>query len=91
MSKGYKPSYTHGGYKAICDSCGFLRKNFEMRMRWDGLFVCSDTCWEPRQPQDFVRTVPGEGRPVPIPRPDSTPAFQSLPSDFDSYLPPTEG
>jgi hypothetical protein len=23
-------------------------------MTWDGFYVCADTCWQPRHPQDFV-------------------------------------
>lgn len=23
-------------------------------MTWDNFFVCADTCWQPRHPQDFV-------------------------------------
>lgn len=38
-------------------------------MTWDNLFVCSDTCWEPRHPQDFVKAVVDD-QTVPISRPD---------------------
>ena len=43
-----------GTWNAICDRCGRKRKNYDLRMTWDNLWVCSDTCWDPRQPQDFV-------------------------------------
>lgn len=58
-----------GDYNCICDLCGRKRKASECRLKWNNFFVCADTCWEPRHPQDFV-----EGRAddqnVPIARPD---------------------
>lgn len=50
-----------GCWNASCDECGLKRKSSEIIKRWDGLMVCKTTvnpgCWEPRQPQDFVRGV----------------------------------
>ncbi len=43
-----------GTYRAICDRCGMKRYAHEMKMTWDNLFVCANTCWQPRHPQDFV-------------------------------------
>jgi hypothetical protein len=42
-------------YSAICDRCGFKRKNYELSKTWDGLMVCRDTCWEPRHSLDFFK------------------------------------
>lgn len=53
----YKPSYSKGDWLVICDDCGRKYKASALKKRWDGLMVCSNTCWEPRQPQDFVRGV----------------------------------
>lgn len=66
----YKPSYVKGEWKADCDVCGRTYKASELQKRWDGLMCCSRGCWEPRQPQDFVRGVadyqaPGWTRPEP--------------------------
>lgn len=70
-----------GTYNSICDQCGFKYKDKDMRTQWDGLRVCK-SCWEPRNPQDFVRGVQ-DNQSVPIARPDSTPTFtegaQNLP------------
>jgi len=44
-----------GDWNAICDVCGFKYKASELKDRWDGLKVCKED-WEPRHPQDFVRT-----------------------------------
>ena len=52
----YTPSYLRGDWKALCDVCGRQVKASELRQRWDG-FKVDDRCWEPRQPQDFVRGV----------------------------------
>jgi hypothetical protein len=52
----YQPTYLRGDWKALCDVCGRQVKASELRQRWDG-FKVDDRCWEPRQPQDFVRGV----------------------------------
>jgi hypothetical protein len=83
MTSGYKPTWKPGDYKAICDRCGRLRKGSELKIEWDQYFVCEDGCWEPRQPQDFVRTVPGEGRAVQPARPEVPDMFQELPENWD--------
>ena len=67
-------SYIKGDYNAICDRCGYKRKASDMRPQWNNLFVCVDTCWEPRHPQDFVRGKKDKQR-VPVPRPESTDKF----------------
>jgi len=50
-----RDEYRHGDHNAICDRCGFKRKFSELKKEWTGLWVCEDTCWEARHPQDFVR------------------------------------
>jgi hypothetical protein len=52
----YRPHYTKGDWKAICDICGREFKGSQLRQRWDGFKVCKDD-FEFRQPQDFVRGV----------------------------------
>jgi hypothetical protein len=42
-----------------CFRCGFKFKAGEVRKQWQGYYVCT-RCWEPRQPQDFVRGVPDQ-------------------------------
>lgn len=46
-----------GSWNAVCDECGLVFKAGELTLRWDGAMV-DVRCWEPRQPQDFVRGVP---------------------------------
>lgn len=42
-------------YRCRCDSCGFVYWNYELRLRWDGLWCCPDD-WEIRHPVDFYRS-----------------------------------
>jgi hypothetical protein len=44
-----------GDWNAICDRCGHKYKASQLRDTWDNFRVC-DNCWEPRHPQDFVRS-----------------------------------
>lgn len=52
----YRPSYSKGDWKAVCDMCGRIFKASALKKRWDNLMVCPED-WEPRHPQDFVRGV----------------------------------
>ena len=63
-------------WKAICDRCGFERWNHQIRLEWNGLRVCADTCWEPRHPQDLIRVRPERQR-VNDPRPRPEDVFLS--------------
>jgi len=66
---GSRDFYKPGDWNVICDRCGMKRKASECKEEWTGLFVCSDTCWEPQHPQDFV-TGTAEDVSVPVARPD---------------------
>lgn len=59
MGRGanYDFRYVGGTHNAICQRCGGQFKAIELRMEWDYIWVCS-LCWEPRNPQDFVRGIP---------------------------------
>jgi len=69
-------AYQKGDYRAICDLCGLKKWASECRKTWDGLFVCADTCWQPRHPQDIIFTI-AEDTSVPIARSDITQAVAS--------------
>lgn len=45
-----------GDWNARCDRCGKKMKGSQLRLTWQGWWVCPEH-WEPRQPQDFVRTI----------------------------------
>lgn len=50
-------TYFEGGqWNAACFRCGWKFKSGELRKTWQGFWAC-DRCWEPRQPQDFARSV----------------------------------
>jgi hypothetical protein len=61
--------YEAGSWDVRCDECGFKYKAEGLRLRWDGFMVC-ERCWEPRQPQDFVRGIVDQQAP-PWTRPDT--------------------
>lgn len=69
MANNYYKAKT---WNAICDSCGFKFKSDQLKKRWDGLMV-DEACWEPRQPQDFLRAVRETSNTLPWTRPDVTP------------------
>jgi hypothetical protein len=73
---GKRDYYKQGDYNVICDICGAKRKASECRLQWNNLFVCSSTCFNTRQPQDFVRGLKDD-QTVPIARPRSTLTFLS--------------
>lgn len=53
MSRGW--TFVSGDWNCICDRCGQKLKASELKQEWTGLIVCTP-CWEPRHPQDFIRT-----------------------------------
>lgn len=53
-----------GSWNCICDICGLKRKSDDVRKNWQGLYVCADTCYEVRNPQDFIRGVEEKARPA---------------------------
>lgn len=46
-----------GDWNATCYRCARKYKASEMMKLWEGFMVCP-RCWEPRQPQDFLKPVP---------------------------------
>lgn len=54
--------YKDGDYNAICSMCGHKYKASELVEHWQGQKRCYK-CWEPRQPQDFVRVIPDNPTP----------------------------
>jgi len=81
----YYSRYDRGDWKAICDVCGREFKSSKLKQRWDGLMV-DMLCWEPRQPQDFVRGVP-DPQLVPWVRDEATDTF--LPIAYSSWWLPS--
>ena len=54
--KTVSPGYQVGNHWVTCDSCGFAIRAEDIRLTWDNRQVCYAD-WEPRQPQDFVRSL----------------------------------
>jgi len=67
---GHADYYRSGTYNGICDRCGSKFKFSDLKLEWDGLYVCTaNGCWEARQPQDYVKGV-RDDMSVPVSRPD---------------------
>lgn len=49
--------YAFGDYNAVCYDCGRKFKASMLRKNWQGFWECP-VHWTPRQPQDFVRSIP---------------------------------
>jgi len=78
----YQSNYVRGSWNCICESCGRLVKAGELRQRWDG-FMVDEQCWEPRQPQDFVRGVADYQAP-PFTRPEQSDSFIPVTIIYDN-------
>jgi hypothetical protein len=65
--------YKKGTYNAICEVCGFQFKADEMRMRYDGWFVC-DADYEDKHPLEYSR-MQTDNQTVPIHSPEPEPIF----------------
>jgi hypothetical protein len=65
-----------GDWNAVCFECGRKRKASMLKKHWQGYYVCPEH-WEPRHPQDFVRSMPDNQTP---------PWTQPMPADtFRDY------
>ena len=51
------PGYKPGENWLECQRCGLDHYASDARREWTGSIVCK-SCWEPRHPQDFVRSKP---------------------------------
>jgi len=72
---GHADYYKSGTYNGLCDRCGSKFKFSDLKLEWDGLYVCTaNGCWEPRQPQDYVKGV-RDDMAVPVSRPDQPPVY----------------
>jgi hypothetical protein len=73
---GQKDYLALGDWNAICDVCGFKFKASELRRRWDG-YMCCESDWEIRHPQDLLRLRP-ERQATPWNRPPQTDQFVTV-------------
>ena len=65
--------YVSGDWWVTCDVCSTKTKASKSKQRWDGFQVCP-TCFEHRQPQDFVKAKTDKIS-VPFVRPIQTPDY----------------
>jgi hypothetical protein len=54
---GRKLHYRMGSFYRVDDRTGFVQRAENTRKEWTGLIV-DEARWEPRQPQDLVKSVP---------------------------------
>jgi hypothetical protein len=73
---GHADYYKSGDNNCICDRCGFKYKASELKKTWDGLQTCWK-CWEYRHPQDFVRGVEDNQKPL-LSRPEAPDSFNNV-------------
>ena len=72
---GHADYLRNGDWNAICDRCGSKFKFSQLKLEWDGLYVCTaNGCFEIRQPQDYVKGVM-DNMAVPVSRPDQPAVF----------------
>jgi hypothetical protein len=71
---GRADHYEHGTNNGICDRCGFKFKTNQLKKEWNGLYTCTLFCWEPRHPQDLIRSKHDDQRPS-ISRPEGDDVF----------------
>lgn len=70
--KGRADFYAPGEWNIVCYQCGRKRKSSQIVKNWQGFYVCPEHN-EPRQPQDFVRSIPDvQTVPFAQPMPDYT-------------------
>lgn len=65
--------FAPGEWNVECERCDKKIKASDAYHEWNGLVVCRQ-CYDPRQPQDFVRGR-RDRQSVPDPRPDPDPVF----------------
>ena len=68
-------AYRPGDHYVICDICGFKKYASECRMTWNNLYVCSDSCWEPKHPNLTPPRPRKEMQKVAVNRPERTDVF----------------
>jgi len=51
-----------GDWNSMCYRCGHKFKASMLERYWAGYWLCG-RCWNPRQPQDFVRALPDKMTP----------------------------
>lgn len=52
-------NFKAGTWNVICPVCGFQYKSDQMKLRWDGQWVC-ESDWETKHPQELVRLLSKE-------------------------------
>jgi hypothetical protein len=74
MSRSKNPGFIPGDHWVTCPICEEAVRKHTMKRRWDGLWVCEKD-YDPRHPQEFVRTKQDKLSP---PQPVNPPPTESF-------------
>ena len=74
MTHSRNPGWVPGDHWVVCDVCGFDYRHSDMKIRWDGLAVCSAD-YETRHPQDFLKSFEDDPAARGIVRPPTVDEF----------------
>lgn len=81
--------YKSGSYNALCNVCGFKRKNDQLIERWDGMMVCRPSvakgCFETRHPQELIRPIPDQ-KPLPWTNPEPADVYWVDTDDYNTII-----
>lgn len=75
--KIYSPGWEQGNHWGECQRCSLIFRTSDLRKEWTGLKVCNE-CWEPRHPQDFVKSISEDTSARGIVSPETQDTYKSL-------------
>jgi len=82
VGKPRNPGYLPGDHWGVCDVCGLVYRQQDLRLRWDNAVVCKYD-WEPRHPQDFLRARNEDPSAKGLVRPEPEGKFLESRSEWD--------
>lgn len=68
------PGFKPGDHWVQCDKCSKILRSSKARITWDNLIVCPKD-WEPRHPQDMIRSKEDNQAAKGLVRPESDDVF----------------
>lgn len=74
--RGHSPGWKSGDHWVECQRTGQIARASDMREEWTGLIVHKDE-WEPRHPQDFLRSFADHQAATGLVNPQGEPGFDN--------------
>ena len=87
LSMNWSPGYTPGDNWVICDICGFKKRASETALNYNNSLVCTDTCFEFRHPQEYLRHRSEKVTPDKVRAEPSEDTYQYKTADYVIVLP----